>query len=513
MLRKVIFGVLTFMLALGSFILGGNETKKAEAATSESTNQMVNRAVSDYFTSFRSEISKNQDGSYAISYNGKTMRFFMETKGSPDSNGKYPLYITLHGGGGTAAESNDEQWRQMSSYYKGSVTNGIYIACRGITDTWDLHFQKESYFLYDKIIKTMIAKYNADPNRVYLLGFSAGGDGVYQILPRMADRFAAGNMSSGHPNSVSLINLANCPISIQVGVRDYYSRSALRCVRAAEFEKTLSDYNKTYQLPYEHRVLIHVPAGHNYRDNQTSATAYVLADPTSFANKGEGMLNDFVAVFEKTENASGMDDARKVNRVSYLPLEDNNFNNEIKKVVTDKYKLAIKEVKPDAITYLSQFKRNPLPNKIIWDLGTRTDAQESFYWLQADNSVNKGIISASIDKNANTISLKTDNVSGDFSILISPYMLDVSKPIQVVTPNGRYSITVEPSQAMVEESLQDRGDPNLVYVAKLKYNVANGNIEAEYSSITSHQTLWEKLVDVVQEIFKQKGADGFIPLM
>ena len=33
-----------------------------------------------------------------------------------------------------------------------------------------------------------------------------------QLAPRLADRFAAVNMSSGHPNGVSLLNLANCPI-------------------------------------------------------------------------------------------------------------------------------------------------------------------------------------------------------------------------------------------------------------------------------------------------------------
>lgn len=365
----------------------------------------------------------------------------------------------------------------MFSYYKDSVENGIYIACRGITDTWDLHFQNDSYVLYDRLIKNMIANYDADPNRVYLLGFSAGGDGVYQILPRMADRFAAGNMSSGHPNGVSLINLSNCPISIQVGIRDYYSRSAMRSVRAAEFENTLGKYSDLYDLPYEHRVLIHVPAGHNYNDHDTASSSYVLKNPNGFANEGERMLNEFIAILEKNENVSDYNDAQKINRISYLPLADNNFNNEIKKVVTHNYKMDIKEVHPDAVTYVSQFERNPFPDKIVWDLGTRTGSQESFYWLQADCSVNKGIITAIIDAEKNTIYVETDNVEDNFYILISPYMLDVSEPIHIVTPKGKFSTTVEPSQKLVEESLQDRGDPYFVYVAKLKYNTARGDIE------------------------------------
>lgn len=281
--------------------------------------QMVEECIADYFDDddirkeYESEITRNDDGSYTLNHDKMTMRFMMERKGRPDKNGKYPLYLTLHGGGGTTTERNDEQWRHMFLYYKASVKNGIYIACRGITDTWDLHFQEKSYPLYDQLIQIMIYNYNADPNRVYLLGFSAGGDGVYQILPRMADRFAAGNMSSGHPNGVSLLNLANCPISIQAGVRDYYSRSALRSVRAAEFEKTLTDYRKRYGFGYEHRVYIHVPAGHNYPDNEASAKSYVLENPTKFAANGERMLDDFISALGDSND----NDSRKVSTVSY----------------------------------------------------------------------------------------------------------------------------------------------------------------------------------------------------
>lgn len=492
MLRKSVFGVLTLLFAFCIIGCGGENKSvkdeksnvaftapKSEVKISSEAMQMVDSAVSDYFANFKSEISDGQDGdnSYVITHDGKTMRFFMEKKGSPDKDGKYPLYITLHGGGGTAPSVNDDQWRQMFSYYKGSVENGIYIACRGITDTWDLHFQQDSYVLYDSLIKNMIADYNADPNRVYLLGFSAGGDGVYQILPRMADRFAAGNMSSGHPNGVRLINLANCPISIQVGVRDYYSRSAMRSVRAAEFEKTLTEYADALELPYEHRVLVHVPAGHNYVDYDRGARSQVLKAPTSFADKGEKMLDEFIAVLEKTENVQGYDDGEKISRISYLQLADDDFNREITKVVTRNNKLAVKEVNPDAVTYVSQFTRNPLPKEIVWDLETRPESQKSFYWLQADSSVNKGIITAEIDSKDNTIYVETEDVNGDFYILVSPYMLDVSKPIHIVTPKEEVSAIVEPSQDLIEESLQDRGDPNFVYVEKIKYNATSGEIE------------------------------------
>ena len=50
---------------------------------------------------------------------------------------------------------------------------------------------------------------DVDPNRVYIMGYSAGGDGVYQLAPRMADRWAAAAMMAGHPNDASPLGLRN----------------------------------------------------------------------------------------------------------------------------------------------------------------------------------------------------------------------------------------------------------------------------------------------------------------
>ena len=56
-----------------------------------------------------------------------------------------------------------------------------------------------------------------NPDRVYLMGYSAGGDGVYQLAPRMADRFAAASMMAGHPNDASPLGLRNLPFMICMG--------------------------------------------------------------------------------------------------------------------------------------------------------------------------------------------------------------------------------------------------------------------------------------------------------
>ena len=59
-----------------------------------------------------------------------------------------------------------------------------------------------------------------DPNKVYYTGYSAGGDGVYKLAPRNADKLAGAAMCAGFPNGASVLSLRNIFFSIQVGADD-----------------------------------------------------------------------------------------------------------------------------------------------------------------------------------------------------------------------------------------------------------------------------------------------------
>ena len=406
---------------------------------------------------------------FILTHDGKSMRFFMEIIGEPDENGRYPLYITLHGGGGGPEEGNNDEWITMSYYYKGAVGSGIYVACRGITDTWDLHFREDSYPLYDRLIEAMIVLHGADPDRVYLLGFSAGGDGVYQVSPRLADRFAAVNMSSGHPNGVSLLNLANCPICLQAGVRDWYDEDAMRSIRAAEFEETLSGFREKYGFGYEHRIFIHVPAGHNYVDNEDT-DALVLSSPALFAERAVGM--DALGVFLEVMEECGL--KRDVSELSYYPCEDSEvFDIGITEAVTDTLGLETVTENTNAVGYVSQFTRDPAPARLVWDLSTRARTREknSFYWLEADPSVDRGIITAEYDASANTITVEKDaEVNGDFAILFNPSLVDVSRPVTIRTGDIEIIVRVNPSEEFLRDSIIENGDPALGCVGKIMYS-------------------------------------------
>jgi pimeloyl-ACP methyl ester carboxylesterase len=98
-----------------------------------------------------------------------------------------------------------------------------------------------------------------DPNRVYLMGYSAGGDGVYQVAPRMADRFAAAAMMAGHPNETKPDGLRNLPFALHMGEKDgSYNRNGI----AAQWKEKLAELEASDPGAYIHHVEIHEGKGH-----------------------------------------------------------------------------------------------------------------------------------------------------------------------------------------------------------------------------------------------------------
>lgn len=163
-----------------------------------------------------------------------TMKIWWEVYGTKPADGR-SLYISLHGGGGTTPDVNDSQWENQKKLYK--PAEGVYLAPRAITNTWDLHFVPEADAFYERIIQMAVTHLDVNPDKVYLLGYSAGGDGVWRLAPRMADHWAAASMMAGHPGDVSLLSLRNTPFMIWCGaLDDAYSRNSECTARIAEME-------------------------------------------------------------------------------------------------------------------------------------------------------------------------------------------------------------------------------------------------------------------------------------
>ena len=168
-------------------------------------------------------------------WEGKTLRWLERVFGEAPAGG-HSLWISMHGGGGAPANVNDQQWRNQIKLYE--PAEGIYVAPRGPSDNWNLWHEAHIDPLFQRLIEDYVVLRGVNPDRVYLMGYSAGGDGVWQLAPRMADRFAAACMMAGHPNEASLLGLRNLPFGIFMGAQDgAYNRNKIAAERAAELAR------------------------------------------------------------------------------------------------------------------------------------------------------------------------------------------------------------------------------------------------------------------------------------
>jgi hypothetical protein len=175
----------------------------------------------------------------ALTLDERTMKWTEKVFGEAPEGG-HSLWISMHGGGNAPSRVNDRQWQNQGRLYE--LDEGIYVAPRAPTDTWNLWHQAHIDPMFQHLIDTYVALRGVNPNRVYLLGYSAGGDGVWQLAPRMADRFGAAAMMAGHPNEASVLGLRNLPFALFVGGNDgAYNRNRVVAERGEQLDQLASE--------------------------------------------------------------------------------------------------------------------------------------------------------------------------------------------------------------------------------------------------------------------------------
>jgi poly(3-hydroxybutyrate) depolymerase len=192
------------------------------------------------------------------------MPLWFKVYGEKPADGR-SLYISMHGGGGAPEAVNTQQWHNQKGLYQ--PAEGVYVAPRAPTDTWDLWHQAHIDPMFDQLIRAMVLTQEVNPDRVYILGYSAGGDGVFQLAPRMADRLAAAAMMAGHPNETKPDGLRNLPFALHMGERDAaYNRNGV----AREWKQLLAELAAKDPGAYPHTVELHTGKGH-WMDRQDAA--------------------------------------------------------------------------------------------------------------------------------------------------------------------------------------------------------------------------------------------------
>ena len=184
------------------------------------------------------------------------MPFWFKTFGEAPAEGR-SLFISMHGGGGAPKAVNDQQYENQKQLYM--PEEGVYLVPRAPTNTWNLWHEGHIDIFFDQLITDMIVLENVNPDRVYFMGYSAGGDGVYQLAPRMADRLAAAAMMAGHPNEARPEGLRNIGFTIHMGANDSaYNRNKI----AAEWGQKLDALQAADMDGYAHETTIHPNKGH-----------------------------------------------------------------------------------------------------------------------------------------------------------------------------------------------------------------------------------------------------------
>lgn len=201
--------------------------------TKETANELTNNAITQWKASMQNEHSKEWDD-LCLRVEDREMPLFMTTYGEKPEGGR-SLYISLHGGGNIPAQYNDQQWENQHYLYR--PKEGVYIAPRAPYDDWDMHCKPLLDRFYERLIQLAVAYEDVNPDRVYIMGYSAGGDGVWRMAPRMADSWAAASMMAGHPGDVRLENLRNTPYMIWCGALDEaYNRNTLCAERGVQMD-------------------------------------------------------------------------------------------------------------------------------------------------------------------------------------------------------------------------------------------------------------------------------------
>gem|GEM_PF-168533 len=333
------------------------------------------------FTAQIKATRKAEHDARAITLDGKTLRFVFKTFGTKPTAGR-SLFISLHGGGNAAASVNDEQWVNQQTLYQ--PAEGIYLAPRAPTDTWNLWHEAHIDPLFERLITNLIVFEGVNPDRVYVMGYSAGGDGVYQLGPRMADSWAAAAAMAGHPNDAQPLSLRNIGFTIHVGALDTsYDRNLV----AQQWEDQLDELEAADPGAYPHVVQVHAGKPH------------------------------------------------------WMDLED-----------------AV------AVPWMADFTRNPTPTKVVWYQDDVPHAR--FYWLAVDAAQAKAKTEVRATLAEQSVTLDSANLTR-VKVRLSDAMLDLDRDV-TITANGheRWNGTVSRTVAIIAKTLEERGDPRMVFTAE-----------------------------------------------
>jgi len=164
-----------------------------------------------------------QQSDRTLFYDGNNREYILYVPENYDDINSLPVLFNFHGGNGLASD-----WLSMSDMRSLADTAGcilVYPQALGDPDddgsfNW-LHkgdTDHDDIYFIEAIIDALSSEFLIDNNRIYVCGYSLGGEFTYELLCRLNDRIAAGvavartmqqyqydNCSPEHPTAIMTI--------------------------------------------------------------------------------------------------------------------------------------------------------------------------------------------------------------------------------------------------------------------------------------------------------------------
>lgn len=153
---------------------------------------------------------------------GETLKHVVYVPRNLERDRKYPLVVYLHGSCGECItherilkESGLQWWHGYDRNVQREPT--FLFAPAGGTGGWTSEARRKAVF---EIIDALLEEFPIDRQRIYLMGFSMGGAGIWDYLQRRPGFFAAANPQGAGGGVVDPEVVRNTPIWATIGIDD-----------------------------------------------------------------------------------------------------------------------------------------------------------------------------------------------------------------------------------------------------------------------------------------------------
>lgn len=222
--------------------------------------------AADYINNLKQKYSNDFNNGFVKVDEQATVKFVTKTFGNENPPGGRALIISMHGGISTDGSFNDQQWQNQQALYNNFPNDYVYIVPRSPLNVWNGWHLWQTEKAFDIIISLAIEKYNINRNKIILVGYSAGGDGVYELSPRMGDVISAGGMFAGTNNYSNPFNLNRVTWIGRIGELDSaFNRNQVMLNYADDIQDLQNKYGG-----YVHDVALVSGKGH-WMDNAERA--------------------------------------------------------------------------------------------------------------------------------------------------------------------------------------------------------------------------------------------------